>query len=817
VAQTPADGAVGADPAAPSALPPAPNANQGDILVTARRKSEDILKTPVAIQALTSADIAARGIVSVQDLAQFVPGLNDVGAATGGARSDRSYQEVVIRGMTPSNSSSSQTTSFFIDGVPVSSATAIQSVNDPERVEVLKGPQSAYFGRETFAGAINIVTKMPTEELSGSVTGLAGTRSNYDVTGAISGPIFGDVLGFRVSARQYAKDGSYDNGGIPGQTLGDQKTRTATALLVLKPSSDITVKAFGMINLDNDGPSAQGLISAYDIKDANGNVVVKSQSNCTLTGVDSSGGSVSNPYICGVAPHLLSSQPSSTDINDSYIKNFLANPTNRLISPDKGVQGFGLRSRYYHLHLAADWRLGDSGVTLSSLTGLNRERKSEIADFANYYSLAIPNIYGTTGAPSYFSNPTLIEGINRDFSQEFRGSFENGGRFHATFGGSYLNNFAQSNGGGGNNLTVVTPFGATRARTFGAFYGLGFDVSSKFTVNVDGRYQIDKLYSYAAPGGTTLNSDVFAPAGFYPGGSTLAHETFRNFMPRVIAQYKITPTNMVYASFSKGVNPGTFNSQILTGSPAGQAAAAAAGYKIPVNPEKVTNYEIGAKGKLFDNRLRYTISIYDAIWTNQINEQAIEFFDASVGSVQQILADENTGKVRLRGVEADLIGYATPRLTIELNGAITDTHIDRATNSTVTALTGITNFRGKQDPYVSKYSGVASIQYTVPVRYADDASAYARIDVSYKSGSYSDIANVVRTPDSTQVNFRLGTKTRRVGIEAYVSNLFDNKAYYNISDAYAVTNDFSHFTYYSALVASLPDLRTVGLKMTYAF
>jgi len=134
-----------------------------DIVVTARKSKESILKSPVSVSALTSKDLEDRGIVSMSDISEFTPSMK-VGNI-GAGRNDRSFQQIVIRGFTPPTVVA-QTTSIFVDGVPVSSATALNNVTDPERVEILKGPQSAYFGRQTFAGAVNIVTKAPTQTLT---------------------------------------------------------------------------------------------------------------------------------------------------------------------------------------------------------------------------------------------------------------------------------------------------------------------------------------------------------------------------------------------------------------------------------------------------------------------------------------------------------------------------------------------------------------------------------------------------------------------------------------------------------------------------
>ena len=106
----------------------------GDIVVTARKREESLLKTPISISALTSADIEKRGITNINDVVNATPGINVSNVNSG--RNDRSFQQISLRGMTPSTTSSTLTASF-IDGVPVASSTALNAVIDPARIEVL--------------------------------------------------------------------------------------------------------------------------------------------------------------------------------------------------------------------------------------------------------------------------------------------------------------------------------------------------------------------------------------------------------------------------------------------------------------------------------------------------------------------------------------------------------------------------------------------------------------------------------------------------------------------------------------------------------
>lgn len=787
---------------------PAPAAEAADevtdIVVTARKRSEDILRTPVAVSVATSEDIAKKGITSVTDLAVSTPGMNVNNNSSG--RADRSFQQIIIRGFTPSTSLST-TTATFIDGAPVSSPTAFSSVTDPARIEILKGPQSAYFGRNTFAGAMNVVNKEPTGEWGGSFSGMLGTRFNYREHLDIEGPIIGEALTFRLTGDRFGKDGSYRNT-FTGDTLGDQKSKSGTALIVAKPFHGLTIKAFALFSEDNDGQPAQGLISARGLNDRNGATVVPNQSNCVLNGV--------NPYICGVAPGLSSRTPSANSVVDANIRQFLANPVGRVVKPEDGPQGYGLARKYHHYHLAADYTIGDTGLTLSSITASNREQYSLLTDLDNYGSTTVPNSVFAVGGPGYFNYPFLVERKSSDFSQEFRAAYEKG-PLRATIGGSYLNNWSTAGlGGGTGTLTQASVAGQTRSRTKGVFGALSYKFFDKLTLNAEGRYQIDTLTAYAQPGGLTATTSVFVPQGFYPFGAEILRGQFKNFLPRVIAQYDFDRNTMVYASWAKGVNPGAFNTSFLTSPPATVRAAAAAGIKVGVRPEKVTNYEVGLKGRLLDGRVRYTLAAYYALWRDQINAVSLSFLDPATQTPQLIQGTANTGNVDMKGVEFEATYTLSSLISINTAASINDTYIKTYAFPTVSQLTGVTNFRGKEMPNTSKYSAALGVQFGSKFG-TKDSSWFARADYAFKSGVWSSAANVVRTPAYHNVNVRLGLAQGPASLDLFVNNALNSKGYTSIADNYLFTPSFAFNSVNSAIVVGLRELRTFGAVLKYRF
>jgi len=116
-----------------------------------------------------------------------------------------------------------QGATVFIDGAPTL-GSEIGSAENYERIEIIKGPQSAYFGRSTFSGAINAVTKTPGDEWAGKISAEVGSFGLTDIGAQVEGSLIEDVLSMRLSARQYETHGEYRNSGDPTVRLGAEST-----------------------------------------------------------------------------------------------------------------------------------------------------------------------------------------------------------------------------------------------------------------------------------------------------------------------------------------------------------------------------------------------------------------------------------------------------------------------------------------------------------------------------------------------------------------------------------------------------------------
>lgn len=780
-----------------------------EIIVTARKRAENIMKTPVSVTAVTGEEVEQRGITSVQNLSEQTPGFNINNNASG--RGDRSFQQLILRGFTPATTDSTPVATF-IDGVPVSSPTAVMSVSSPERIELLRGPQSAYFGRNTFAGALNVVNKEPSGEFGGSLTTMIGTRNARRVQADLEGPIVEDKLSFRIAGDYNAKDGTYKNQANPSMTLGDQSSRNANMLLVATPNENLTIKAFGLISHDKDGPAAMGLISAIPVTDSSGRVVVPGQSNCTLGGF--------NPFMCGTVPSLPATTPAGNYNVDSFVRNALAVTTNRLIDPDDAVDSYGLVRDYRHAHLVVDYDIPDTNFTISSLTGINHEEWSSLSDIGNYDSsgIANPNYTPTNGLRSYFSSAYLVENISKDFSQELRTSYNDGEALSFVAGLSYLSANGKRTVDTLDNIILndeVTPSGKTESKTYGAFFGVTYNITDKLTASVEGRYQIDKLYAYISPLTDIVVTDsTFVPAGTYAAGSKLAEQTYKNFLPRLIVQYDWTDDVMTYASVAKGVNPASLNSGVVTYTGQTATVAKSLGIDLFVSPEKVTTYELGLKGTGINNRLRYTFAAYYSQWRDQLN-QVIQTFVTDTGGFGSVFGTINSGNSDMKGLEVDGSFRLTNMITLTAAGALNDSKIKDYDAPLVTFLVGSTDFSGNELPSTSKYSAAGGILLNGDLDVGGDATWFARLDYNYKSGVWSDVANVVKTKESHIFNTRAGVTVGAVSVDVFANNLFDSRRYTTVSDNILFT-PAPAFTY-STLNVGLREGRTLGIQAKYKF
>jgi len=211
------------------------------IVVTARRREERLDDVPISVTAVSSKTLEAVQATNVRDVTKLAPSLNiDSDAPT------RSF--VSMRGIGTTLADSVQPgVGIFMDGIFLPATSFFNSpLVDVERIEVLRGPQGTLFGNNTLGGAINVVTREPTDDLSGRVDGSYAWADDFtSLSGSLSGAVVPEKVRFRVSGAYHQEDGFITNV-MTGGDLNASKQYSLRGRLDFLPSaaSKITLNAF---------------------------------------------------------------------------------------------------------------------------------------------------------------------------------------------------------------------------------------------------------------------------------------------------------------------------------------------------------------------------------------------------------------------------------------------------------------------------------------------------------------------------------------------------------------------------------------------
>ena len=218
----------------------------GDIIVTATRNSESLSKVAASITAVTAEDLGAGGIKDVASLASAIPNLS-VGDQFG-------VNRIFIRGigLTSIDLGADGGVAFLQDGAQIARPAAqLSGFYDLERVEVLRGPQGTLYGRGATAGAINLITKRPTEELDGYARLTYGNYDALSIEGAIGGPIGGENVMARISGKYDRRDG-YGINEFTGKDIDDRDAYAFRGSLLLKAGDTVDILLSGEVFHEKD-------------------------------------------------------------------------------------------------------------------------------------------------------------------------------------------------------------------------------------------------------------------------------------------------------------------------------------------------------------------------------------------------------------------------------------------------------------------------------------------------------------------------------------------------------------------------------------
>lgn len=647
-----------------------------DIVVTARLRSESLLDVPVAVTALTSADLARYGAANLNAIGSQTPGMIINKASNGGGG------QITLRGISTASGQAGfeQSVSINVDGVQTSRGrAAISSFFDLQQVEVLKGPQALFFGKNSPAGVISLVSRGPTEAFEGYVqAGYEFAGRELIGEGAVSGPISED-LGFRIAVRGRHMGGWMINNAVaepvPFDTPGTTKRRpgereiAGRLTLAFTPSSPFsaTLKLFGSSYRD-DGPSNMSIqpvncgTSAGPEVTIGGNVFVDPTGDCRLDSNLSNGG-----------------------ISPVVAKNWL-------LANKKRGQAFG---EYDSFTGSLMMNVDLESVLLTSVTGLAVSR-----------SHSFDNYDGTT----YAMFTAAEHEKYRSFSQQLRIESNLAGAVNF-MAGAYFESSHQNF----TNDSRIAPLpadpltgkyhtwekpGVTDSKTYSVFAQMLFDITPDLELAAGGRYTHEKKDStlentYVHPGVAPL----FSSARFVKNFSD------NNFSPEVTLTYHPAAETTLYGAYKTGFKSGGLGlSAVLT--------SATTLDQIDFDSEKVKGFEFGAKGQF--GALRAELTVYRYNYRNlQVNS-----YDPTINA----FTIQNAGGLSQFGTELQL-HYAVARGFLLRGSAVYNRNRfkDYMTQcySGQTAADGCTpagqNMDGRTPARSPDWTGTAGFTYDTPI------------------------------------------------------------------------------------------------------
>lgn len=683
-----------------------------DIVVSARLRNERIQDIPLAVTAFSAQSIADRKIEGASDFLSSTPNVSINQSQSAGV------SFITIRGVSQVRNGESPV-AVVIDGVQqVTSRQLTQELFDLERIEVLRGPQGALYGRNAIGGAIVITTKEPSKELEGQAAAGYGRGKDYRVRGSVSGPLVGEALRFRVSGAYRDLGGYYRNLYLDKKVDGVEDLNLRGQLFAqLGPDFTADLKAqYG--RTEGGGGNFQYQSANFD-----------PARPCFLDPANPFGGPA----------------PDANRVSRTYCATNL---------------GYNLRTTG-QVSLRLQYDMGFA--TITNVTAYDKVKEYISGDQFAY--TASVDVFGTDGTQTQFEDL-------RAWSNELRIASPSNQSFRWMAGFYYLDTkrFISTTTGDDNLQGVVTvkrqpqfnnPANPTLSffadnnhnRAWALFGNVAYDLTDRFELSFAGRYDKDRRRQ-------AVRADQ---TGSLPAGCSAAtpdncikRNSYDLFQPKFSAKYKVSDTVNLFGSWGVGFRSGQFNQ---SGVAAVAAGAGVAGVSDVVKQEKAETFEAGFKSDLFGRRLRLNGTFY----TTKDENPLYFVFIGSIGA--QVLV--NIDRVRSTGFELEAQAKLADGLDAFANYGYTRSRI-KAYGVDPTQV-------GNHTPYVPKDTWSMGLQYRTPI--TEDVGIFARGDVDHHGKQYWDPENSTARSSYELFNARLGIEKPdgSWSLIASVDNLFDKK------------------------------------------
>ena len=730
-----------------------------EVIVTASKRAESLQEVGISITAISDRDIQNMGIDSYLDFAVRVPNLGTAFQSDG--RFDANSPS--LRGVFGSgDKSSSATTGFYIDDVPVTAALQPR-VLDLERIEVLRGPQGSLYGARSMGGTIRLITKQPSlDETSGSihtsVSSVADGGENYVVDGSLNIPLVEDKLGLRIAAYSGSTSGIYDR--VYDPTWLNYQTGE---------ESLGTTPAFSR-NEDVDDEDYYG-----------GQIALKWMATENLS----------------ITPKFMYQKIDADGLPFADVDAENMETPRFFDSEEPGQDEWWIAS------VVVNW-----SVSAGDITSSTAYYERETAEFEEEHTF-LDFIYGAAVEVPITPLESVLETTSEyeNFTHETRFTSSSDGPVNYTVGVFYANNeFVRGYPAAlqpGANQALNDAIGAPanivpgdlifitdqpeEVEELAIFGEVTWDVTEQLALTAGGRwYDTEVTFSSV--------SDGFANGG---PSEFSGSQSESGFNPKVMVAYDVSDDVNVYASAAKGFRIGGVNGQI---SPTlcGEELD-----RVGLDPDELRtydsddlwSYEAGIKSKLADNTVSLNAAVFFIDWSDSLQVQRL-----ACG----FQVDANVGDVESTGFEVEMSAAPIDGLTIDLGIGYTSTEVVSAAGA------GFPGYeKGQALHGVPDWTGTGSVQYIFPALAGWDGRV--RADGNYYGESTSFNNGAIIDRDSWQaLNVRAGIMNDTWNITVFADNVTDERA--NLGDNRSIAAEMPGRP---RIVTNRP--RTIGVEARYEF
>jgi iron complex outermembrane recepter protein len=619
--------ALVATPVCAQEAPPA-EADKGgleEIVVTAQKREQNLQNVPVSVTALGAEAIANARIAEFSDLTRAAPSLTITQTTSSPNNS------IILRGIGTFAFSTGvePSVAVIIDDMPVvQQAQAFDNLADLERIEVLKGPQGTLFGKNASAGVVNIVTKDPGKDFSGTVTGTAATDGDVRLETAISAPL-GDRVGVRLTGFYHNFPGNVQNL-TSNSSLNDQESYGVRAKVKASLSDVLTFTLTG----------------AYNKATQDGTVT-------TLRGILGTG----TPRVLGAVP-LIPSLVGITPGTGNYRARVDA--LGATTNTTKSVAGkFNLDLGFANLISVTayqDWKF----------------------NFQNDFDNTDVNVLGAITAGARTGGIAQAGPYHStNFTQEVRLVSNGNDALKYLVGGFYSDADTDRAFQRGPVVAVANWRANNTSKSLGLFAQLDYTLPSETTISGGVRYNREKIgvqFTNLVPGAGANTCIPNDPRCI--GSNTDSVVTWKGSLSQKLARDILLfgSVSTGYKGFAydivTGFNPARINGALNNTGPGLTGVG-------PIKPERSTSYELGIKSRFLDNKVQLNVI---GFYTDYKNFQAQSAILVGTPPAPQFVLN-NVGKLRTKGVEVEFQAKPSEWLRLDAGASYTDAVITNFTNA----------------------------------------------------------------------------------------------------------------------------------------